>query len=74
MYVELGAIIVEIGRQPRMASQFFTKFQDRILFGKDNWIPEEYYTYFRILETNDEYFLITKNTMLSGTCKALVCR
>lgn len=36
MYVEFGAIIAEIGRQPRMASQFFTKFQDRILFGKDN--------------------------------------
>ena len=56
MYVEFGAIIAEIGRQPKMASQFFAKFQDRILFGKDNWIPEEYHTYFRVLETNDEYF------------------
>ena len=56
VYVEFGAIIAELGRQPIMARQFFIKFQDRILFGKDNWIPEEYTTYFRVLETTDEYF------------------
>ncbi|MGZ8517380.1 MAG: amidohydrolase family protein [Chitinophagaceae bacterium] len=54
--VEFGAIIAELGRQPRMAKQFFTKYQDRILFGKDSWVPEEYATYFRVLETEDEYF------------------
>lgn len=54
--VEFGAVIAELGRQPRMAKQFFTKYQDRILFGKDNWIPDEYATYFRVLETEDEYF------------------
>lgn len=54
--VEFGAIIAELGRQPRMATQFFTKYQDRILFGKDSWVPEEYPTYFRVLESNDEYF------------------
>ncbi|MDB5190598.1 MAG: amidohydrolase 2 [Segetibacter sp.] len=32
------------------------KYQDRILFGKDSWVPEEYTTYFRVLETKDEYF------------------
>jgi hypothetical protein len=26
------------------------------MFGKDSWIPEEYGTYFRVLETADEYF------------------
>jgi predicted TIM-barrel fold metal-dependent hydrolase len=56
VYVEFGAVIAELGRQPRMALQFFTKYQDRILFGKDNWIPAEYATYFRVLETSDEYF------------------
>lgn len=56
MYVEFGAVIAEIGRQPRMARQFFEKYQDRILFGKDSWVPEEYHTYFRVLETEDEYF------------------
>ncbi len=54
--VEFGAVIAELGRQPRMASEFFKKYQDRILFGKDSWVPEEYATYFRVLETNDEYF------------------
>lgn len=54
--VEFGAVIAELGRQPIMAKQFFTKYQDRILFGKDSWVPEEYKTYFRVLETSDEYF------------------
>lgn len=56
MYVEIGAVIAELGRQPRMANKFFEKYQDRVMFGKDSWHPEEYYTYFRVLETDDEYF------------------
>lgn len=56
MYVEIGAVIAELGRQPRASKQFFTKWQDRILFGKDSWVPSEYATYFRVLETEDEYF------------------
>ena len=56
MNVEFGAVIAELGRQPRMAKKFFEKYQDRILFGKDSWVPEEYPTYFRVLETEDEYF------------------
>jgi uncharacterized protein len=56
MYVEFGAVIAELGRQPRAARSFFETFQDRILFGKDSWVPEEYTTYFRVLETADEYF------------------
>ncbi len=54
--VEFGAVIAELGRQPKMAKSFFTKYQDRILFGKDSWVPAEYATYFRVLETEDEYF------------------
>ncbi|SNY99911.1 amidohydrolase family protein [Flagellimonas pacifica] len=56
MSVGIGAIIAELGRQPRRAKQFFIKYQDRILFGKDSWKPEEFPTYFRVLETSDEYF------------------
>ena len=56
MNVEIGAIIAELGRQPRFAKLFFEKYQDRILFGKDSWKPEEFPTYFRVLETADEYF------------------
>lgn len=56
MIVEIGAVIAELGRQPRAAHQFFVKHQDRIVFGKDSWVPSEYATYFRVLETADEYF------------------
>jgi len=56
MNVEIGAIIAELGRQPRAAKRFFEKYQDRILFGKDSWKPEEFPTYFRVLESDDEYF------------------
>ncbi|MGP1993751.1 amidohydrolase family protein [Zobellia laminariae] len=56
MYVGIAAVIAELGRQPQNAREFFIKYQDRILFGKDSWKPEEFPTYFRVLETNDEYF------------------
>ena len=56
MYVEIGAVISELGRQPRMANRFFKKYQDRVLFGKDSYQPNEYPTYFRVLESDDEYF------------------
>ena len=56
MNVGIGAIIAELGRQPRFAKKFFIKYQDRILFGKDSWRPEEFPTYFRVLESDDEYF------------------
>ena len=53
---EFGAVIAELGRQPKTARQFFVDYQDRILFGKDLYNKEEYYTYFRVLESDDEYF------------------
>jgi predicted TIM-barrel fold metal-dependent hydrolase len=56
MHTEIGAIIYEPGRQPRFAREWFIKYQDRVLFGKDIWAPEEYHVYFRVLETADEYF------------------
>jgi len=54
--VEVGAILYDLGRQPRAARDFFVKYQDRILFGKDAWQPEEYPYYWRVFETKDEYF------------------
>ncbi len=56
MNVGIAAVIAELGRQPRNAKAFFIKYQDRILFGKDSWKPEEFPTYFRVLESDDEYF------------------
>ena len=53
---EFGAVIAELGRQPKTARNFFIRYQDRILFGKDSYNKEEFYTYFRVLESDDEYF------------------
>jgi predicted TIM-barrel fold metal-dependent hydrolase len=54
--VEVGAILHELGRQPRAAREFFIKYQDRILFGKDAFQPTEYPYFWRVFETADEYF------------------
>jgi len=56
VYTEVGAVLYDIGRQPRAAHDFFVKFQDRILFGKDSFQPEEYPYYWRVFETHDDYF------------------
>ena len=56
VYVELGAVLYDLGRQPRVGHDFFVKYQDRILFGKDTFEPEEYPYYWRVFETRDEYF------------------
>ena len=53
---EIGAVLAELGRQPKRARSFFIDYQDRILFGKDSYKVSEYHTYFRVLETDDEYF------------------
>jgi predicted TIM-barrel fold metal-dependent hydrolase len=56
VYTEIGAVLAELGRQPRAAREWMIRYQDRVLFGKDVYNPTEYYTYFRVLETADEYF------------------
>jgi predicted TIM-barrel fold metal-dependent hydrolase len=57
MYVDIDARISELGRQPYTARRFFLKYQDRILFGTDtNPRREAYRTYYRFLETDDEYW------------------
>ena len=53
---EIGAVLYDLGRQPRFAASFFAKYKDRILFGKDSFQPDEYPYFFRVLETADEYF------------------
>lgn len=64
-YVEMSAILSDLGRQPFTARKFFIKYQDRILFASDGgsnlnekgWTLEKYYrAYFEFLETENEYF------------------
>jgi predicted TIM-barrel fold metal-dependent hydrolase len=54
--VEIGAVLYDLGRQPRAVRDFFIRYQNRILFGKDSFQPSEYPYYWRVLETDDEYF------------------
>ena len=56
MYVGLGAVVYELGRQPRFARQWLIEYQDRVLMGKDSYNQEEFHTYFRVFETADDYF------------------
>jgi predicted TIM-barrel fold metal-dependent hydrolase len=56
VHTEVAAVLAELGRQPRTAHDFFVKYQDRILFGKDSFQPDEYPYYWRTFETADEYF------------------
>ena len=53
---EVGAVLYDLGRQPRFAKAFFEKYRGRILFGKDSFQPDEYPYYWRVFETEDEYF------------------
>jgi predicted TIM-barrel fold metal-dependent hydrolase len=64
-YVEISAVLSDLGRQPFTARKFFIKYQDRILFASDGgclfgtkgWTFEKYYrAYFEFLETDNEYF------------------
>jgi len=67
LWVETGARLGELGRQPRAARSFFEKYQDRIMMGTDatpnaeaypqqDLKPEMFRCYFRFFETLDEYF------------------
>jgi predicted TIM-barrel fold metal-dependent hydrolase len=56
VHAEVGAILYDLGRQPRTAHAFFVQYQDRLLFGKDSFRPEEYPYFWRVFETEDEYF------------------
>ena len=55
--IDISGRIGELGRQPYTARNFFSKYQDRIVFGSD-MSPDldDYRLYYRFLETDDEYF------------------
>jgi predicted TIM-barrel fold metal-dependent hydrolase len=56
VHLEVAAILAELGRQPRTAHRFFVQYQDRVLFGKDSYQPDEFPYFWRVFETEDEYF------------------
>ncbi|MFH1070899.1 MAG: amidohydrolase family protein, partial [Candidatus Glassbacteria bacterium] len=58
-YIDISARGWDLGRQPYSARKFFIRYQDRILFGTDLGPSEEMYRgWFRLLETEDEFFRV----------------
>jgi predicted TIM-barrel fold metal-dependent hydrolase len=56
LYLDISARDYELGRQPRTARQFLTRYQNRILFGTDMGREKQMYEgWWRLLESADEY-------------------
>jgi uncharacterized protein len=57
LHIDIGARFAELSPIPRTVAAFFTRYQDRILYGTDmNPQAEMYRVTFRLLETSDEHF------------------
>jgi predicted TIM-barrel fold metal-dependent hydrolase len=58
LLIDISGRAPDLGRQPRAAARLMTRHADRVLFGTDQ-LPirvDDYGVYFRLLETDDEYF------------------
>ena len=67
LVIDIDARISELGRQPYTARKFLIKYQDRVMFGTDTTCRRESYrTYYRFLETDDEYFDCAASHHLQG--------
>lgn len=55
-HVDISAVLYELGRVPISGPAFLNRYRERVLFGKDSYVPEEFPYYWRVLETRDEYF------------------
>ncbi|MDA2925161.1 amidohydrolase [Acidobacteria bacterium AH-259-L09] len=79
LYVETGARLSELGRQPYTARHFFVRYRDRVLFGTDTPpLPgiklakdgvEMYRLHWRFFESDDEYFDISRSHHAQGLWK-----
>ena len=57
LYADIGARFAELSPIPRTVAAFFSRYQDRLLYGTDmDPNPEMYRVTFRLLETADEHF------------------
>jgi len=56
--LDISARDYEIGRAPRSSAKFLAKYQNRIVFGTDQGrMKSMYQVHWRLLETEDEYFV-----------------
>lgn len=67
LYVDIAAVLSEIGRQPEKFNKLAFNYSDRIIFGTDYFagdaIPHK--QYYRFLETNDRDFSYSPNEKYS---------
>ena len=56
LHVDIAAVLYELGRVPISGREFLMRYQERVLFGKDSYAPDEFPYYWRVLESRDEYF------------------
>lgn len=56
VHVDIAAVLYELGRIPFSGPAFLSRYKNRVLFGKDSYVPSEFPNYWRVLETRDEYF------------------
>ena len=71
---EVGAVLYEFGRQPGAAHDFFVKYQDRILFGKDSFQPTSIRITGASSRPRTSTSTTTGTTTPSGSCTASTCR
>ncbi|NWG12286.1 MAG: amidohydrolase family protein [Acidobacteria bacterium] len=65
--VLIQSIPSEIGRQPYTARKFLLRYQDRVMFGTDTRTSAEAHrVYWQFLETEDEYFDVSKSHHFQG--------
>jgi predicted TIM-barrel fold metal-dependent hydrolase len=56
LYLDISARAYEVGRQPRAAAKFLTRYKDRVLFGTDQALANTMYeAWWRLFETADEF-------------------
>jgi predicted TIM-barrel fold metal-dependent hydrolase len=56
LYLDISARDYEVGREPRSALRFLTRYKDRVLFGTDMGMAKDMYrAWWRLLETGDEF-------------------
>jgi predicted TIM-barrel fold metal-dependent hydrolase len=56
LYLDISGRAYEIGREPRTALKFLTRYKDRVVFGTDEGLRKPMYQgWWRLLETRDEF-------------------
>ena len=72
--LEVAAVLYEFGRQPYAATQFFTKYQDRVMFGKDTYETSDTRTTGASSRPTTSTSTTTAPITHSGSCTGWDCR